>query len=280
MAEKEGNEEPGPRGNEWEVVSLTASAYAAAPAPELAGMTGAENSNSVDENKDPLSLMVRSKHFVFPPSQHENLPLEPNKSNEIRSVHGGEDDNLQVPSNESVRSEAKEPENISIQRLAMSNVFPGIQIFDEKGNILAVDGMEFDRGEGLQGLMNQQDSLYSSAALSSVHSEPSVAESIFEEGCVSSDVIYPSDQEDDSGISNLPKYSDTEHDGCNLPCGAWWKRKAVSVYVHAKDANTFWSIFIAAAVMGIVILGHRWQQERLKWHGAITHEVFVSVFEL
>lgn len=268
MAEKYENEEPGPRGNDWEVVSLTASTYAAAPAPELVGIIGAENSNSVDENKDQApDLMVRSRHFVFPPPQHENLPLElTTKSNEIHSVHGGE--------NEGVRSETKEPENISIKSLGMSNVYPGIEIFDVKGNILPVDG------EGLQGLMDQQDSLYSSATLSSIHNESNVGESVSEEGCVSTDIVCPSDQEDDSGISNFPEYSDTDHDGCNLPCEAWWKRKAVSLYAHAKDANAFWSIFIAAAVMGIVILGHRWQQERLKWqHGLISQEVFVSVFK-
>lgn len=221
MAEKYENEETGPRVNDWEVVSLTASTYAAAPAPELVGIIGAENSNSVDENKDQApDLMVRSRHFVFPPPQHENLPLElTTKSNEIHSV-------------------------------------------------------------GLQGLMDQQDSLYSTATLSSIHNEPDVAESVSEEGCVSTDIVCPSDEEDDSGISNFPEYSDTDHDGCNLPCEAWWKRKAVSLYAHAKDANAFWSIFIAAAVMGIVILGHRWQQERLKWqHGLISQEVFVSVFK-
>ncbi|EPS69475.1 hypothetical protein M569_05298, partial [Genlisea aurea] len=43
---------------------------------------------------------------------------------------------------------------------------------------------------------------------------------------------------------------------------SWWKKKAVWVYSQAKEANAFWSIFVAAAVMGLVMLGHRWQQER------------------
>ncbi|KAF5180981.1 hypothetical protein FRX31_029430, partial [Thalictrum thalictroides] len=32
-----------------------------------------------------------------------------------------------------------------------------------------------------------------------------------------------------------------------LPCEAWWKRQAASFYAQAKEANTFWSVFVAAA---------------------------------
>uniref|UniRef100_A0A2N9F0C0 Uncharacterized protein n=1 Tax=Fagus sylvatica TaxID=28930 RepID=A0A2N9F0C0_FAGSY len=77
-------------------------------------------------------------------------------------------------------------------------------------------------------------------------------------------------------ISSSPTLAkDEKHDGSNLPCGAWWKRRAASLYAHAKEANTFWSIFIAAAVMGLVLLGQRWQQERwqalqLKWQISIN----------
>jgi hypothetical protein len=32
--------------------------------------------------------------------------------------------------------------------------------------------------------------------------------------------------------------------------------------MQARQANTLWSIALAATVMGLVILGHRWQHER------------------
>ena len=53
-------------------------------------------------------------------------------------------------------------------------------------------------------------------------------------------------------------------------------------YAHAKEANAFWSIFIAVAMMGLVILGQRWQQERwqalqLKWQLSINNEKTVRV---
>jgi hypothetical protein len=49
-------------------------------------------------------------------------------------------------------------------------------------------------------------------------------------------------------------------------CEAWWKRRAVVWFVEARQANTFWSLALAAAVMGLVILGQRWQHERWKNH--------------
>ncbi|KAH9574112.1 hypothetical protein CY35_01G038300 [Sphagnum magellanicum] len=43
---------------------------------------------------------------------------------------------------------------------------------------------------------------------------------------------------------------------------AWWKRQAVLWCMQARQANTLWSIALAVTVMGLVILGHRWQHER------------------
>ncbi|KAI5647230.1 hypothetical protein M9H77_33235 [Catharanthus roseus] len=274
MADNEGKEEPAPRGNEWEVVSLTASTYAAAPGPEQVEMADAQNSDLVGESEAETSrLMFMSGHFVFPPSQHENLPLE-SESKEIRSVHESVDDVNQLIADEGNRSETKEQENINSEGLAMSGEFPGIQIFDEKGNILTVGDSEFGKGKELHGLdlVDKEQSLYNSATLSSIHSEPTMGGSTtIEANTGTPDLIEPYDQDEDSVGSNLPKYTAKSFDGCNLPCGAWWKRRAASIYAHAKEANTFWSIFVAAAVMGLVILGQRWQQERwqvlqLKWH--------------
>ncbi|KAG6550734.1 hypothetical protein Mapa_007638 [Marchantia paleacea] len=45
-------------------------------------------------------------------------------------------------------------------------------------------------------------------------------------------------------------------------CEAWWKRSAALWCVQTRQANTLWSLALAAAVMGLVILGQRWQHER------------------
>lgn len=42
----------------------------------------------------------------------------------------------------------------------------------------------------------------------------------------------------------------------------WWKRKATIWLLPARHANSFWSLALAAAVMGLVLLGHRWHRER------------------
>ncbi|KAG0566932.1 hypothetical protein KC19_7G097800 [Ceratodon purpureus] len=42
----------------------------------------------------------------------------------------------------------------------------------------------------------------------------------------------------------------------------WWNRQAALRGAHGRQASTYWSIALAAAVMGLVILGHRWQYER------------------
>lgn len=69
------------RGQEWEVVSLTASTYAACPGPKKPQESGPqdEDENESDakliENEGPDSL-VQSQPFIFPPSHHEGLPIE------------------------------------------------------------------------------------------------------------------------------------------------------------------------------------------------------------
>jgi len=44
-------------------------------------------------------------------------------------------------------------------------------------------------------------------------------------------------------------------------CEGWWKRQAASL----GQPTTLWSIAMAAALLGIVFLGQRWQHER--WNG-------------
>ncbi|PKA58799.1 hypothetical protein AXF42_Ash000892 [Apostasia shenzhenica] len=69
--------------------------------------------------------------------------------------------------------------------------------------------------------------------------------------------------------------------GSNPPCEAWWKRHAISLYKHAKETHSFWSIFMAAALMGLVVLGQQWKKEKVhlrqfKWQFSINNEVWLS----
>ncbi|KAF6998160.1 hypothetical protein CFC21_014303 [Triticum aestivum] len=89
------------RGADWEVVTLTASTYAAAPS----GPQGAAEGKRLGDGNDgrgSSSTLLMSDHFVFPPSEHENLPietalLEPQESTSVedagfKNVGGGYDD--------------------------------------------------------------------------------------------------------------------------------------------------------------------------------------------
>ncbi|XP_062154829.1 ATG8-interacting protein 1 [Alnus glutinosa] len=280
MANIEEGEEHTSRGNEWEVVSLTASTYAAAPSPNEVEKDG-DNGNTYREDGavETSRALFMSGHFVFPPNEHENLPLETDDS-EIHNKQGGKDVVSEFDAEEAGRSSGKDEENWTFKGLTVPDEFPGIQFFDEKGSTLSIHGKEFQEGTTLQGLnlVEKEQSIYSAAAYDSLHSETALGGST----TYGENMAVPGLNE--QGLDFSPDISlsptlakDDKHDGSDLPCGAWWKRRAASLYAHAKEANTFWSIFIAAAVMGLVLLGQRWQQERwqalqLKWQISINHE--------
>ncbi|XVF33307.1 hypothetical protein REPUB_Repub17cG0157400 [Reevesia pubescens] len=217
MADNEEGEENTQPGNEWEVVSLTASAYAAAP-----------SSKEVETKDD-------------------------NKGKDVVPESGVE---------EGGRSRTKEEGDWSLKGLNVHDELSGMQFFDKK------HGTEFDEGTTLPGLdlIDKDQSLYSAATFSSFHSEEALGGSTtFGEDTTVSELIEASEQGlgFPTDIPQSPKpLQDDKYDDSDLPCEAWWKRRAVSLYAQAKEANTFWSIFIAAAVMGLVILGQRWQRER------------------
>ncbi|MFS7925113.1 putative ATG8-interacting protein [Helianthus anomalus] len=236
MADKEEGNETEPRGADWEVVSLTGSTYAAAPGPDMADPKSGEKSDLVDTDKNETSnALFMSGHFLFPPSQHENLPLEP-ENTEIVGEQEGED----------LVSESTNEKD--------SRTLPGLN------------------------LAGKEESIYNSAKFHSLHSEPITGESnIDDEDRVLAESIESSDS---SAGSNVPKHTEEDNcDGSGLPYTTWWKKQAAALYAHAKEANTFWSIFIAAAVMGLVIIGQQWQQERWqvlhhRWHSGVYDEKF------
>jgi len=72
--DKDAQEGGATRGADWEVVTLTASAYAAAPGPG-GGPVAEEEGKGLGTASSSENLLM-SDHFVFPPSEHENLPIE------------------------------------------------------------------------------------------------------------------------------------------------------------------------------------------------------------
>lgn len=231
MASNGEEEEVPPRGNEWEVVSLASSTYAA---------LNNESRSFTEYERKTSEAMFMSGHFVFPPSQHENLPLEAENIGETQTEQAVE--NVEFLS-----------EEVTIKQLGSSG-FHGIQLFDDYGNILPICDALLEEDTTAHGddLEDNESVLHSTAFLSSSHSyENTDGSNIVEES--SSRNCRPEHSQQESNTN--------EHDN-ELPCQAWWKRKTASLVAHAKEAKTFWSVFVAAAVMGLVILGQQWQQER------------------
>ncbi|CAN1308924.1 Origin of replication complex subunit 5 [Linum perenne] len=280
MADNEGGEENKTRGNDWEVVSLTASTYAAAPGPKEVEMN--------DDNDDYLNKMCEAEtssalfmsgHFVFPPSQHENLPLEPYYS----EIMADDSDGKKVDSGYHVEegniSGGKDDGTWPLKGLNVSEEYPDVQFFDSGSNQLTVSGKEFEESEKLHDLhlIDSEESIYSTAAFSSSHSETGLGGSIvYGENLGSNESVdQGSHLPVDNSYLSPDQAKEGKYESPELPCEAWWKKRAVSLYGHAKETNTFWSVFVAAAVMGLVILGQQWQQERwqvlqLKWQATLN----------
>lgn len=274
----EEGEENTSRGNDWEVVSLTASTYAAAPGPEEVEL----HNHTYEEEAETSRALFMSHHFVFPPSEHENLPLEPDQI-EIHNEQGGTDVVTELGAEEGGKSSGKDEENWNLKGLTEPDEFQGIQFFNKKGSSLSTGGSEFEEGTTLQGLNlgDIEQNIYDAAKYSSFQNETAlgVSRSYVEDMGIPG-LTESSEQGLDPGdISQLPKPSkDDNYDGSGLPYGTWWKRRAASLYSHAKDTSALWSIFVAAAVMGLVVLGQRWQQERwqalqLKWQVGLNNEL-------
>lgn len=226
MADHEEKKEPTPRGNEWEVVSLTSSAYAATPSSSELVDTTADMAYRIGKDE----AMFMSGHFVFPPSQHENLPLEPEEA-EVQNV----------------------PE------IAQSSSRPDIK----------------DEPHEFNNSIEKEHTINTDLKYSSFYDKSST----YDENTFIAEQMEPSEELLDSDMLNsLNKVEgDDVYDSCKLPSEAWWKRGASALYSQAKEANTFWTICVAAAVMGLVVMGRRLHQEKLevlhlKWRLSIDTE--------
>ncbi|CAL0327820.1 unnamed protein product [Lupinus luteus] len=282
MADNEDRNEKTSRGNEWEVVSLTTSTYAAAPGPDEVEL---KDDDKVDRylqgEAETSSALFMSGHFVFPPIKHENLPLEP-ECNEIYDESGGADVAFEATSEDGNRPSCKYEENFSFAGSNVSEEIEGIQYFDDKTNKLYVHEKEFDEGTNLPGfsLTEKEETMYDSAKYTSFHCKTDIGvvtaygESIVEPKTLELAEQAANDCPDLSESKSTSEYNN--YIPSHLPCGAWWKRRAASFYAHVREANAFWSVFVAATLMGLLMLRQRWQQEHalnLKWQINVNDEV-------
>ncbi|ESQ39236.1 hypothetical protein EUTSA_v10001583mg [Eutrema salsugineum] len=247
MANNEDREEhPHPsRGNEWEVVSLTSSAYAAAPGPYNVESRDARKFDAYYGAETSRDLFM-SDHFVFPPSEHENLPLDEPVLEE---------------------EERKDGQDLMLEGQGLSDKFRNTTRFqDEQSNYV-------------------EPALGSSRHMESFGSEPVMFEHC---GLIDAEPYEYAEgnlhSHSDTVTNPLGLEKDAKKATHNLPCEAWWRRRAVSMYSRTREANAIWSLFFAAAVTGLIVLGQRWQQERwqvlqLKWQSSLSSEKLSRVLE-
>ncbi|KAG8037238.1 hypothetical protein GUJ93_ZPchr0023g33387 [Zizania palustris] len=238
--EKEVVEGTTPRGADWEVVSLTASAYAAAPGP---GGTEADRAatetkgfDASQDGRGSSNALFMSEHFVFPPSEHENLPIEtsfdeiqPEKDAHEASTSVEDDSLKNVGGNYGAGSER-------------------IQFYDEGKNLSVYD---VDMGGDV-------------AEYGSFHAE---------------DDGFSVHQDDNGGVDDSHEKSDLPSESAaskssdsGTPCKCWLKKHMSCLYHQATETNALWSVVVAAALVGLVILG-RWHKDKLhlnhlKWRSS------------
>ncbi|KAI3995639.1 hypothetical protein MKX01_013685 [Papaver californicum] len=266
------------RGNEWEVVSLTASTYAAAPGPKGLDSNNDDMGSDVGGDDVETSIaMFMSKHFIFPPSQHENLPVQPDFINSVThdSLHHNEVSLLDMEEGE--KSEKFDEDSWNMKGLEVLEELHHSQFFDGKGENppLCKESNSF---QGIK-LVNKEDTTDMNVNLCSFHDvEASLSASTITESTNGTVMPEPSDAaKSDSSFENSRSLSTSKGVNYALPCEAWWKKRATSWYSQAKDAKALWSVVVAAALMGFVVIGQRWQQEscqsrQLKWHFSISDE--------
>jgi hypothetical protein len=175
------------KGNDWEVVSLTASTYAAAPGPQMPTPLPASD-KKLDTSyttkqydfESPSSMFI-SGHFLLPKEKE----MDESSKYEEKETSKTKEDELQ-------------------KSLSMSSGFEPLGVSIEKES-------ETPANEEQEREVEQ--------------AEENETKGVEEEG--------------------------------------WWKKQVLTVYKNVKEATTLWSVFWSAALVGIAIVGQRWQREKL-----------------
>ncbi|XP_057780554.1 ATG8-interacting protein 2 isoform X1 [Salvia miltiorrhiza] len=260
MSDNNEGEEISQKGNDWEVVALTESAYAAAPGPRNI-LDNSDNNLSGDDDSETARAMFMSGHFGFSPSALENFPLEP-EYKEKYSVEGNDHDVHQVTEQQGSKSDLKQEESLNIEGL-ISDDFSGVTQFDEKYKSMSF--YSSDLGDVTSSkLIEKEQGLYGTGKSSYVDDDAAGGVPFLaDEGTGVAETFESLDDAVNSRVSNV--HTHVEEDKFSeptLPCDAWWRKRAASLYGHAKNANPYWSLVVAAAVIGLVIIGRRWQRDR------------------
>lgn len=255
--ENQGGDEIKSKGIEWEVVSLTASTYAASPGPKVPDSVHKEKASAADESEAETSqALLMSGHFVYAPGQQENLPAV----EESLEINKGEKNLVtELQTEESDRSKQKENDDLNIPGLKVPDDFSVSEGFDGKAGSLPIHDSKFDEVNLLHGAkaLDVEQVVYDSVKNNEITLGGSASlHDLIEPSESALDPVVPRDESDRKAHNN-----DKNNTEDPIP-RAWWEKPVACLRAHVNETNAIWSIFIAAAVVGLVILGQKWQQER------------------
>uniref|UniRef100_A0A7N0R8B6 ATG8-interacting protein 1 n=1 Tax=Kalanchoe fedtschenkoi TaxID=63787 RepID=A0A7N0R8B6_KALFE len=262
MAESGDREEIAPRGNDWEVVSLTASAYAAAPGPKaVEEVVGDKGSAYGDDKVEASQAMFMSGHFVFPEKQNEEMPLGTEfDDSEVQKKYEVEELASLAISDGSSGSVEKGDGHLDLKGSAIIEDILQTGEFDLKDGALVIGSAEIQRSRSQPepNLLEPEQGIHDAVEETNVGGASDVKTMISEQTHHSEEANADGPTE----VTSSKQVKDKKKAWSSIPWKPWWKRRAASLYDHVKEANPLWSIVIAAAVMGLAIVGHRWQQRK------------------
>ncbi|CAL5020287.1 unnamed protein product [Urochloa decumbens] len=267
MAEKmepdqSATDQSSPRGNDWEVVQLTASAYAAAPAPRRPEPSEeAEAKKYSTKGDDSAAALLMSGHFSVSQSEVESLLI----GADIKEPH------KELCSQDAVSNEGDEEKYQETCKHKLEDDLPSIPSLD-KGKNVSLGDMEFDDGKALQGmsLVGEESVGFSSPIYSSIEAEKDLGRSATEsrnEKKTEESTLHTVNPT--TGSSKVASSGEQNKPDGSGPRDAWWKKQLLSLYKNAKESNNFWPIVAAAAaaaaaLVGLAYFGHRLNKGKLQ----------------
>ncbi|KAL6601508.1 hypothetical protein ACP70R_044728 [Stipagrostis hirtigluma subsp. patula] len=247
-------------GNDWELVSLTASTYAAAPGPILPPPDAdKKNVEYVDLKPDSPAAMFVSGHFSFPTKEDVHLLKEPDCKAGSDKVCDKEFCSAMMVGYTDLDS--------SCAKGKLDHDLPGFSFLDMH-NSVSLGDVVFGDGMGLDGLslveekqpMSPTSSLDSPDTVSDISrkshntADPATDPSVLSHPAATAPI----------GSAAVPEDVHNAKDQSENPSEAWWKKTFSFLCNNAKESVTFQLFFVAATILGLAILGQRClQREKL-----------------
>ncbi|KAF7092180.1 hypothetical protein CFC21_094686 [Triticum aestivum] len=256
--DQSGTGQTSPRGNDWEVVQLTASNYASAPGPARTEPSDEEAEGQVydaEGGDSAAASLLMSGHFSVPQSEAEKLLMEADTSIYQQEARG---------SQYAVSDKGGDGMYEDQQEKLKDDGLDRIPSFD-KGKSLSPVDMEPDDGNALHSVSQAGEDpvTFSSSGYSATEAEKEVTESAKEKTEENITLQNVDPVTDSSNV--VASGEESKPDGSGAPRNVWWQKQLISLYRSAKESNKLWPIVVAAAaLMGMAYFRRRWQKGKLQ----------------